>query len=78
MKMLILLEFFKTRFTGKLCIAKVDFAWNIGIGYHRRVEDACEVEFYLIPFMIVSITSFPNGGVSHSHGGLRSDLEQPV
>lgn len=47
--------------TGKRCIAKVDFAWHIGIGYHRRIEDDAMVEFYLFPFTLVSITSFNLG-----------------
>ena len=47
--------------TGKRCLAKVNFCWNIGIGYHRRVEENAVVEFYLFPFTIVSITTFSFG-----------------
>lgn len=47
--------------TGKRCIAKVAFAWNLGIGYHRRVEENSVVEFYLFPLTIVSITTFHLG-----------------
>lgn len=47
--------------TGKPCIAKVNFMWNIGIGYHCRVEENALVEFYVFPFTLVSITNFNLG-----------------
>lgn len=47
--------------TGKPCIAKVNFMWNVGIGYHRRVDEDSFVEFYIFPFTLVSITTFNLG-----------------
>lgn len=60
-KALMLIERLNEFKTGKRCLAKVYFAWNIGIGYHRRVEENSVTEFYLFPLTLVTITTFNLG-----------------
>lgn len=60
-KMLILIETLNEFRTGKRCSANVDFCMNIGVGYHRRIEENAVVEFYLFPFTRVTITTFTVG-----------------
>jgi len=63
--------------TGKRAIAKVSFAWNIGFGYHRRVEENSVVEFYLCPFTLVTITTFSLGGtIPNANAGFAARLEE--
>lgn len=63
-RLLMLVERLNEFRTGKPCIAKVNFMWNIGIGYHRRVEENSMVEFYIFPFTLVSITTFNLGATA--------------
>lgn len=63
-KMLMCVEWLNEFRTGKRCIAKLNFAWNIGIGYHRRIEQDALVEFYIFPFALVTITTFNLGIIS--------------
>lgn len=60
-RLLMIVETLNEFRTGKRCIAKAAFAWNLGIGYHRRVDDGAIVEFYLLPFTVVTITTFLPG-----------------
>lgn len=60
-RLLIVVEHLNEFRTGKRCLAKVNFCFNLGVGYARRVDDSAMVEFYLLPFTIVSITTFSVG-----------------
>ena len=61
--LLVIIETLNEFRTGKPCLAGVKFCWNIGLGYHRRIEEYSMVEFYLMPFTLVTITTFFKGGV---------------
>lgn len=60
-KLLSILQVLKEFKSGKRCVANASFCWNIGFGYHSRVEQDEKIEFYLMPFSIVTVTTFQLG-----------------